>query len=51
VTMPDLPSRKEASTSWVLLPMDETMPIPVTATRLMSHPTLVAQGFFVNAQG
>src|ERR1043166_4208836 len=34
-TMPDLASRRLASTSWVLLPMDETMPIPVTTTRLM----------------
>src|SRR6187549_504849 len=33
--MPDLASRKLASTSWVLLPMDETTPIPVTTTRLM----------------
>src|SRR3954447_20385379 len=33
--MPDLASRRFASTSWVLLPMDETMPIPVTTTRLM----------------
>src|SRR6202050_1901005 len=34
-TMPDLASRSEASTSCVLLPMDETMPIPVTTTRLI----------------
>ena len=34
-TMPDFASRSDASTSWVLLPMDETMPIPVTTTRLM----------------
>src|ERR1051325_906969 len=34
-TMPDLASRRLASTSCVLLPMDETMPIPVTTTRLM----------------
>ena len=33
--MPDLASRRLASTSWVLLPMDETMPIPVTTTRLI----------------
>src|SRR5215472_1272062 len=32
---PDLASRRLASTSCVLLPMDETMPIPVTTTRLM----------------
>jgi hypothetical protein len=31
--MPLLASRSEASTSWVLFPMDETMPIPVTTTR------------------
>jgi hypothetical protein len=30
-----LASRNEASTSCVLLPMDETMPIPVTTTRLI----------------
>src|SRR5215813_12525058 len=34
-TTPDFASRKLARTSWVLLPMDETMPIPVTTTRLM----------------
>src|SRR6476469_5352333 len=34
--IPGLASRKLASTSWVLLPMDETMPIPVTTTRLMT---------------
>src|SRR6476661_6055693 len=33
--MPDLASRRLANTSWVLLPMDETMPIPVTTTRLI----------------
>src|ERR1700730_1134784 len=33
--MPDLASRKEASTSWLLFPIEETIPIPVTATRLM----------------
>src|SRR6478752_6740306 len=31
--MPDLASRRLARTSCVLLPMDETMPIPVTTTR------------------
>jgi hypothetical protein len=36
--MPERASRSEASTSWVLLPMDETMPIPVTTTRLMAPP-------------
>jgi len=34
-TTPDFASRKLARTSWVLLPMDETMPIPVTTTRLI----------------
>src|SRR5947207_4772794 len=34
--IPDLASRRLASTSWVLLPIDETMPIPVTTTRLMN---------------
>src|SRR5579872_2754616 len=33
--MPDFASWRLASTSWVLLPMDETMPIPVMTTRLM----------------
>ena len=33
--MPDFASCSEDSTSCVLLPMDETMPIPVTTTRLM----------------
>src|SRR3954452_9259487 len=32
-TTPDFASRRLARTSWVLLPMDETMPIPVTTTR------------------
>jgi hypothetical protein len=35
--MPDLASRKEANTSWVLLPIDETIPIPVTTTRLIPN--------------
>src|SRR5947208_14627654 len=34
--MPDFASCRLASTSWVLFPMDETMPIPVTTTRLMT---------------
>src|SRR5262245_36390072 len=34
-TMPDLASRRLANTSCVELPMDETIPIPVTTTRLM----------------
>jgi hypothetical protein len=33
--MPDFASRNEETTSCVLLPMDETMPMPVTTTRLM----------------
>src|ERR1700733_16211918 len=33
--MPDRASYRLASTSWVLFPMDETMPIPVMTTRLM----------------
>src|ERR1700730_940381 len=33
--MPDLASRKEASTSWVLFPIEETIPIPVMTTRRM----------------
>src|SRR5579863_1708797 len=33
--MPDLASRRPASTSCVLLPIDETIPIPVTTTRLI----------------
>src|SRR6478735_787915 len=37
-TMPDLPSRKEAVTSWVLFPIEETIPIPVTTTRLINEP-------------
>src|SRR4029077_98021 len=34
--IPDFASRRLASTSWVLLPIDETIPIPVTTTRLMN---------------
>ena len=34
-TMPDLASRSEATTSWVLLPIEETIPMPVTTTRLI----------------
>jgi hypothetical protein len=32
-TMPDFASRSEARTSWELLPMLDTIPIPVTTTR------------------
>src|SRR5690349_9361052 len=35
--MPERASRSEASTSCVLLPMDDTMPMPVTTTRLMAR--------------
>src|SRR5471032_62694 len=34
-TMPDFASRSDASTSWQLFPIEETMPMPVTTTRLM----------------
>src|SRR5689334_12300774 len=33
--IPDFASWRLASTSWVLFPMDETIPIPVMTTRLM----------------
>src|SRR6201997_3058536 len=33
--IPDFASWRLASTSWVLFPIDETMPIPVMTTRLM----------------
>src|SRR5438105_541345 len=35
--MPDLASRNEASTSWALLPIEDTMPMPVTTTRFMGQ--------------
>src|SRR6476619_4044439 len=34
--MPDFASRNEASTSWALLPIEDTMPMPVTTTRLIT---------------
>src|SRR5262249_38306935 len=34
--IPDFASWRLASTSWVLFPMDETIPIPVMTTRLMT---------------
>src|SRR5262249_49458896 len=37
-------SRKLASTSWVLLPIEETIPIPVTTTRLISASS-IQKGF------
>src|ERR1700736_3956342 len=41
--MPDFASCRLDSTSWVLFPMDETMPIPVMTTRLMfASPYLVS---------
>jgi hypothetical protein len=33
--MPDFASRNDASTSCVLLPIDDTIPMPVTTTRLI----------------
>jgi hypothetical protein len=33
--MPDFASRRLPSTSWVLLPIEETIPVPVTTTRLI----------------
>src|SRR3990172_6084232 len=43
-TTPDLASRNEASTSWVLFPIEETIPMPVTTTRLIEtiSPRLLA---------
>src|SRR6185436_11192953 len=41
-TMPDLPSLSEARTSWVLFPIEETMPMPVTTTRLIGKPFLAS---------
>jgi hypothetical protein len=35
--MPDFASRRLASTSWALFPMEDTMPMPVTTTRLMDQ--------------
>src|SRR5262245_40375885 len=40
--MPDLASRNEARTSWVLLPIEDTIPIPVTTTRLIARPFLAS---------
>src|SRR5262245_65877047 len=39
-TMPDFASRSEASTSWVLFPIEDTTPMPVTTTRLIREPLL-----------
>src|ERR1700730_7948107 len=40
-TIPDFASRRLARTSWVLFPIDETMPMPVTTTRLMEASSAV----------
>src|SRR5258706_16435110 len=45
-TMPDRASLNEASTSWVLFPILETTPIPVTTTRLINQPFLVSSRGF-----
>src|SRR6516164_5117086 len=42
--MPDFALRSEANTSWVLLPIEATMPIPVTATRFISASLGQARG-------
>ena len=42
-TTPDFASRSDASTSLVLLPMEETIPIPVTTTRRMSGPQALCE--------
>ncbi len=39
VRMPDFASRRLASTSCVLLPIEETIPIPVTTTRRIALPS------------
>src|SRR5215468_4711302 len=41
-TIPERASRREASTSWVLLPIEDTIPIPVTTTRLIARPFLAS---------
>src|ERR1043166_689082 len=43
--MPDFASYRLASTSWVLFPIDETMPIPVMTTRLMIASSLPCHVF------
>src|SRR5262245_11062544 len=40
--MPDRASRREANTSWGLFPILETIPIPVTTTRLILYPSYAA---------
>ena len=42
--MPDFASRRLASTSCVLFPIDETMPIPVTTTRRIIKTPLFSPG-------
>ena len=44
--MPDRPSRREASTSCVLLPIEDTIPMPVTTTRFISA-SLIPSGLSV----
>src|SRR5579885_326456 len=44
LTIPGFASRSEARTSWVLFPIAETMPIPVTATRLIPQKLLLYAG-------
>jgi hypothetical protein len=38
--MPDFASLSEASTSWVVFPIEDTIPMPVTTTRLIDNPFL-----------
>jgi len=52
LTIPDLPSLSEAITSWLELPIEETIPIPVTTTRLISFdPYIVCISCCRAAQG
>src|SRR3954465_11961189 len=53
--MPDFASRSDARTSCVLFPIDETMPIPVTTTRLIekrsSADPFPWRGFILRSRG
>src|ERR1700743_671181 len=50
--MPDFASCRLDSTSWVLFPMDETIPIPVMTTRLMfASPYLTCLSLCASAHG
>src|SRR5258708_32527734 len=50
--MPDFAACRLASTSWVLFPIDETMPIPVMTTRLMfASPCRYALVLFFRSSG